>query len=127
MTRLPHDGWRDARSNFMEKGNLMPAEVGQPAPDFTLPSAHHGDISLSQYRGQKHVILSIHVLDFTGGWTEQAVSFRRSHSRLEEKDAQVLGMSCDHVAAHRAWTASMGGLPYPELSDWHPKGQFRVG
>jgi alkyl hydroperoxide reductase subunit AhpC len=32
-------------------------------------------------------------------------------------------MSCDHVAAHRAWTASMGGLPYPELSDWHPKGQ----
>jgi peroxiredoxin len=45
----------------------MPAEVGERAPDFTLPSAHHGDISLSQYRGQKHVILSIHVLDFTGG------------------------------------------------------------
>lgn len=38
-------------------------------------------------------------------------------------DAQVLGISCDHVAAHRAWAATMGGLPYPELSDWHPKGQ----
>ena len=34
-----------------------------------------------------------------------------------------MGISCDHVAAHRAWTTSMGGLPYPELSDWHPKGQ----
>ena len=34
----------------------------------------------------------------------------------------MLGISCDHLAAHRSWTTSMGGLPYPELSDWHPKG-----
>ena len=35
----------------------------------------------------------------------------------------MLGISCDHVNAHRAWSTAMGGLPYPELSDWHPKGQ----
>lgn len=35
----------------------------------------------------------------------------------------MLGISCDHIASHRAWTTSMGGLPYPELSDWHPKGK----
>ena len=35
----------------------------------------------------------------------------------------MLGISCDSIAAHRAWTTTMGGLPYPELSDWHPKGQ----
>ena len=40
-----------------------------------------------------------------------------------EKNAQVLGISCDHVAAHRAWSTALGGLPYPELSDFHPKGQ----
>ena len=34
-----------------------------------------------------------------------------------------MGISCDHLAAHRAWTTAMGGLPYPELSDWHPKGK----
>ncbi len=34
----------------------------------------------------------------------------------------MLGISCDHVAAHRAWSTAMGGLPYPELSDFHPKG-----
>ena len=45
----------------------MSAEVGEVAPEFTLPSVSEGDISLSQYRGQKHVILSFHVLDFTGG------------------------------------------------------------
>ena len=35
----------------------------------------------------------------------------------------MLGISCDHVNAHRAWSTAMGGLPYPELSDWHPKGE----
>jgi peroxiredoxin len=45
----------------------MPGEVGERAPDFTLPSAHDGDISLSQYQREKHVILSFHVLNFTGG------------------------------------------------------------
>ena len=45
----------------------MAAEVGQPAPDFSLPS-HTGDqVTLSQYKGQKHVVLSFHVFDFTGG------------------------------------------------------------
>lgn len=45
----------------------MAGEVGSVAPEFTMPSAHDGDISLSQYRGSKHVILSFHVLNFTGG------------------------------------------------------------
>ena len=35
----------------------------------------------------------------------------------------MLGISCDHVHSHRAWATAMGGLPYPELSDWHPKGK----
>lgn len=45
----------------------MAGEVGEVAPDFTLPSVSEGDISLSHYRGQKHVILSFHVFDFTSG------------------------------------------------------------
>ena len=36
----------------------------------------------------------------------------------------MLGLSCDHVASHRAWATALGGLPYPELSDWEPKGQM---
>ena len=35
----------------------------------------------------------------------------------------MLGISCDTVAAHRAWSTALGGLPYPELSDFHPKGK----
>jgi peroxiredoxin len=53
--------------NYLKKGTAMPAEVGEIAPDFTLPSVSEGDISLSQYRGQKYVVLSFHVFDFTSG------------------------------------------------------------
>ena len=35
----------------------------------------------------------------------------------------MLGISCDTIPAHRAWTTALGGLPYPELSDFHPKGK----
>jgi len=53
--------------NHLEKEIAMPAEVGDVAPDFTLPSVSEGDISLSQYRGDRHVVLSFHVFDFTSG------------------------------------------------------------
>ncbi|SVA00250.1 uncharacterized protein METZ01_LOCUS53104 [marine metagenome] len=44
----------------------MPAQVGDVAPEFKLPSAD-GDISLSAYKGKKIVVLSFHVFDFTAG------------------------------------------------------------
>ena len=45
----------------------MAGQVGERAPEFKLPSASDGDISLSQYLGKKHVVLSFHVFDFTAG------------------------------------------------------------
>ena len=43
------------------------ADVGQKAPDFTLPAHNGDDVSLSQFRGEKNVILSFHIHSFTGG------------------------------------------------------------
>ena len=40
--------------------------VGDPAPDFTLPSTQHGDVSLANFRGKK-VVLAFYPRDFTGG------------------------------------------------------------
>jgi peroxiredoxin len=54
-------------SDYILKGGNMPADIGEVAPDFTLPSVSQGDISLDQYRGNKNVVLSFHVLNFTSG------------------------------------------------------------
>ena len=42
-------------------------EVGQSAPDFTLPDHNGEKVSLGQYNGQKNVVLSFHIASFTGG------------------------------------------------------------
>jgi hypothetical protein len=39
-------------------------EIGEQAPDFTLPSTTGETISLSQFRGKKHVLLEFYVNDF---------------------------------------------------------------
>jgi len=38
-------------------------------------------------------------------------------------DAQVLGISVDSVPCHKAFAEKLGGLHYPLLSDFHPKGE----
>ena len=43
------------------------ADVGRPAPDFTLPAHDGSDVTLSQYKGKKNVVLSFHIHSFTGG------------------------------------------------------------
>ena len=103
----------------------MSVQLGDKAPDFTLPSVSDGDISLSQYVGKKNVILSFHVFDFTSGWTTQATSFRQFNSQFEEKNAQVLGISCDSTATLAAYNLSFGpslGYPVQLLSDFYPHG-----
>lgn len=42
----------------------MALEVGERAPDFTLPSTMGEDISLSQFRGKHHILLEFYLSDF---------------------------------------------------------------
>ncbi len=39
-------------------------------------------------------------------------------------DAQVLGISVDHVPCLKAWAESLGGINYPLLSDFWPHGEI---
>ena len=42
-------------------------KVGQPAPNFTLRATDGKTYKLSDFKGQKNVVLAIYVLAFTGG------------------------------------------------------------
>jgi alkyl hydroperoxide reductase subunit AhpC len=44
-------------------------------------------------------------------------------SRFEELNAQVLGISVDSVFSHRAFANELGGIDFPILADFHPKGE----
>ena len=42
---------------------------------------------------------------------------------LGEKDTQVLGISANAKPVQAAFSTSLGGIPYPILSDFHPHGE----
>ena len=42
--------------------------------------------------------------------------------RFNEVDTQVLGVSIDSKHSHKKWAESFGGLSFPLLQDFHPKG-----
>jgi peroxiredoxin len=44
--------------------SALAVEVGEKAPDFTLPSTTGETISLSQFKGIKHVLIQFYSLDF---------------------------------------------------------------
>jgi len=44
-----------------------PLNVGDKAPDFTLPDQSGQSVKLSDFLGKKNVVLAFYVLAFTGG------------------------------------------------------------
>ncbi len=38
-------------------------------------------------------------------------------------NAEVLEVSVDHAASQNAWAEKLGGLDFPLLADFHPKGE----
>jgi peroxiredoxin len=45
----------------------MPLKVGEAAPEFALRDANRNKVSLSDFNGQKAVVLAFYILAFTPG------------------------------------------------------------
>jgi thioredoxin-dependent peroxiredoxin len=88
---------------------------GDPAPDFTLPTADGGHLTLSDLRGQ-HVIVYFYPAAMTPGCTTQACDFRDSLSTLQGKGYSVVGVSPDAVDKLASFV-ERDGLTFPLVSD----------
>jgi len=98
-------------------------KVGDAAPDFTLKDQDGHDVTLSSFRGKKNVVLIFHPLAFTSICSVQMPGYNKDLQTFEGLDAQVLGLSVDSSAAHRAWAEMLGGIDYPMLADFYPHGE----
>ncbi|WP_237206371.1 thioredoxin-dependent thiol peroxidase [Rothia nasimurium] len=88
---------------------------GTPAPQFTLPAAGGGTVSLADYAGQK-VIVYFYPKASTPGCTTQACDFRDNLASLTSHGYAVLGISPDSVKALDTFTENQE-LTFPLLSD----------
>ncbi len=91
-------------------------EVGKRAPAFTLPAIPEGKIRLSQFKGEKNVVLYFYPRDNTPGCTTEACDFRDNLGQFESAETVVLGISGDSLKSHEKF-ATKFELPFPLLSD----------
>jgi len=90
-------------------------DIGDVAPDFTLPTDGGGEMTLSSMRGKK-VVLYFYPKDDTSGCTKEACDFREKISEFEKAGAVVLGMSPDGVKKHDKFKAKYD-LPFSLIAD----------
>lgn len=93
----------------------MAVEIGQKAPDFTLPS-DRGDITLSRYQGKTNVLLAFYPGDFTPVCTSEMQCFADDWTKFRELGAEILGVSTDPIEKHIEFSKKLG-LEFPLLSD----------
>ncbi len=90
-------------------------DVGDTAPDFTLPDQHGEPVTLSELRGQ-NVVLYFYPKADTPGCTTQACGVRDHQAEYRGADAVVLGVSPDPVKRVAKFDDKYG-LGFPLLAD----------
>ncbi len=109
------------------ENTVTTAKVGQPAPDFNMPSTKNMEslaenVKLSDYKG-KWLILLFYPLDFTFVCPTELTAFSDRLDDLTSVGAEVIGVSTDSVHSHRAWIKTprdqngVADMKYPLASD----------
>ena len=93
----------------------MKTLAGKRAPAFNLKGSDGKTHALKDYAGRT-VVLYFYPKDNTPGCTKEACGFRDLKKEFAKRDAVVLGISRDSLAAHDRFIADFK-LPFTLLSD----------
>jgi peroxiredoxin len=94
---------------------------GEQAPDFTLRDHDGEEVSLSDYRGRR-VLLVFYPFDFSGVCSDQLSVYQEVKPEIEAKGVELVGISVDHIHAHKAFREKLG-IDTTLLADFEPKGE----
>jgi peroxiredoxin Q/BCP len=123
---MDHNNDMRKLSSFIMATTLLAAtlfgaapQVGQMAPDFTLPSQDGSKVSLHDFRG-KWVVLYFYPKDGTSGCTLEAHNFQRDIAKYQQLNAEIVGVSVDSPDSHKDFCAKQG-LHFKLLADTEKK------
>lgn len=89
--------------------------IGEPVPDFTLPSTGGKTFSLSAARGTS-LVLYFYPKDNTPGCTQEGSDFAAHYKAFRKAGCEVYGISRDSLKSHEGFKAKMK-FPFELLSD----------
>ncbi len=106
----------------------MAVLVGRKAPDFSAKAVINGgeivdDYSLSQFKGNKYVLLFFYPKDFTFVCPTELHAFQSKLADFEAKNTQVIAVSTDQEHSHWTWLqlpkdrGGIQGIKYPLVAD----------
>ncbi len=78
-------------------------KAGDPAPAFQGVDQNGNVVKSSDVIGKKIVLLYFYPKDFTGGCTKEACGFRDRMGELQKDNVEVIGVSFDTEASHKAF------------------------
>ncbi|GAA5031986.1 peroxiredoxin [Microbacterium fluvii] len=100
----------------------MTIEIGDQAPDFTLPAAGGGTLTLSDLWRESPVVLVFFPLAFSGRCQGELCEIRDNIAVFEQSGVTVVGISVDSTHALHAW-AEQQAYPFALVSDFWPHGE----
>jgi len=100
---------------------MSPVAVGAEAPDFTLKDQNGQAVTLSDFRGEKNVLLVFFPLAFTGICQGELDEIRDNLPKFENDDTATLAISVGPPPTHKVWS-TQSGFTFPVLADFWPHG-----
>jgi peroxiredoxin len=97
-------------------------EIGDLAPDFTLPETGEQRVSPSDFRGRRNVLLVFHPFSFTSICESEMCELRDHADVLAEHETEVVSISCDAWLVRQVWKRAIEGRGR-YLSDFWPHGE----
>jgi len=74
--------------------------IGEAVPDFEAPATRDKTIRLSDFRGEKNVVLYFYPKDSTPGCTTEGQDFRENYRKFTSRKTVVFGVSRDSLKSH---------------------------
>jgi peroxiredoxin Q/BCP len=96
-------------------------KIGDPAPDFTLPSTKGDTMKLSDFRGKKSVVLAFFPAAFTGGCSKEMAAYETGIANFQQSGAEVFAISTDNLPTLKFWSQEHLKSSFPMLSDFMRK------
>ncbi len=95
-------------------------KVGEVAPDFELSATGNRKIKLSDYQGQKNVVLAFYPFAFSPVCSLQLPALQEQLNEFAQYHTEVLGISVDSKHSNTAFAEHLH-LHFPLLSDFERK------
>ena len=95
--------------------------AGTPAPDFILRDQDSEEVSLSDFRGRR-VLLVFYPGDFSPVCGDQLSLYQEVKPEIAAKGVELVGISVDSFYAHKAFQEKLA-IDTILLSDFEPKGE----